>query len=170
MAHSTSGLIGAQFTLTTAGTTTDGENAQFPLGTIVLATDGGEYMYVQAGEAIAQYAAVAINEDFQMVAIDNDTCDDAHFIGFAQVAFSDNDLGWVAISGTNINCDVITGTAADAALYADSRTSFAGQLSSLTSLGTLIIGVTNVAASNTSTSTTPQIIANRPKSSLGIVS
>lgn len=163
MSFVTDGTIGTSLAAVSA-------TQKFALGKKVTATDGGVYVYVQANGAISQYDCVAIDEDFQIVPMDNDYADDGHSVGFAQLAFADDEYGFVAVSGSNINCSVITGTAADAALYADSRTSLAGQLQSLTSLGTLLLGVVPVAASNTSTSVAPEIIANYPKSSRGIAS
>lgn len=144
----------AQVVLTTTPTVAD-----WTVGTTLDVANMGRYVYVQAVDAIAQYDCVAIDEDFNATPAESTILDANSIVGFAQVAFADNDFGWVALEGTNINCRVITGTGADEALYADSRTSLAGQLQSLTSLGTLLLGVRNVAASNTSTSVNPEVSA-----------
>ena len=144
MAFVTSGTIGTSLAAVNS-------TQQFELGKCVAGTDGGQYLYVQANGAVAIYDCVAIDENFQAVPADSGTIDSFSVIGFAQLAFADDDFGFVAIQGTNINCKGETGTAADKAVYVDSRTSLAGQLTDATSLGTLLLGVSFVAACGTST-------------------
>jgi len=165
MAYSQSGRIGVNLTETTAGTSTDGVNALFPLGTLDYGTDGTCWMYVQAGAAITQYDCVLINEDFQAVPITTTLATEASgsagdFIGFAQVAFADNDLGWVALKGSNIQCRLSASCAADTMLYS---TASAGVLDDA-SAGVLINGVVAVAA--VTAATNAEIIASNPVSRL----
>lgn len=148
MAYATDGKIGTDFTKTTAGTTTDGENAEFTLGLRASATDGSEWVYVQAGGAITQYDWVAIDENFQAVAGTKTLADAGHQVGFAQVAFSDNDLGWVAVHAPgNISVNVAANCAPDVQLY---TTSTAGTLDDTSASQTLIRGVVAVAAATAS--------------------
>ena len=165
MAYSLSGRMGVNYTVTTAGTTTDGANALFPLGMLDTGTDGTVWMYVQAGAAITQYDAVLINEDFQAVPMTTTLATEASgsagdFVGFAQVAFSDNDLGWVAIKGSNIECRLSASCAADVMLYS---TASAGVLDDA-SAGVLLNGVGAVAAGTAATNA--EIIASNVVSRL----
>lgn len=157
MGYPTSGIIGIDLDVTTSGTTTDGENAEFALGTTTPATDGQEYMYVQAGEAISQYDCVAIDENYQAVKMTKALADAGHRPGFAQVAFSDNDLGWVAVQGSNISVNVLASCAADVQLY---TTGTAGSLDDTSGSQTAIRGVVLVTAATTTASTRECIAVN----------
>lgn len=159
MAYATDGTVGVDFSTTTAGTTTDGENALFSLGTRVTGTDGTSWVYVQASAAITQYDAVAITENFQATPLTKALADAGHMVGFAQVAFSDNDLGWVAVNGTNITCRVAGSCAADVQLY---TTGNAGILDDTSASQTLIRGVVAVTANSTSAASTSEVIATYP--------
>ena len=117
MAYATDGTVGADFASTTTGTTTDGANAKFTLGTQVTANDGSTWLYVQAGEALTQYAALAIDENFQAMKLTHALASAGQKIGFAQVAFADNDLGWVCVNGMNISSLLLINCAADVPLY-----------------------------------------------------
>lgn len=149
MAYVTSGQIGINLSETTAGTTTDGADALFTLGQIVSASDSSMWQYVQAGEAIDQYMCVAIDENFQAKKVTTALAAAGHGIGFAQVAFDDNDFGWVCVHGPgNINVRLLNSCAADVQLYTSGT---AGVLDDTSAGVTLIRGVVAVvAASNTS--------------------
>jgi hypothetical protein len=152
MAITTSGLLGVNLTDTP-------DTAVHTLGTVVDTTDGGSYVYVQANGAIAQYAAVGVDEDFQAAELTKAMADDGWNIGFAQAAFADNDYGWVALRGSNINCKVAISCAADVALY---TTGTAGVLDDEASGQTKIDGVVAVTAVTAATNT--EIIATYPRS------
>lgn len=130
-----------------------------PLGTRVIATDNQEYVYVQASGAITQYDAVGIDENYQAAALTKAIADDGHTIGFAQVAFADNDYGFVATKGSNIEVRVAINCAADVALY---TTGTAGVLDDASTSQTKIDGIVAVAAVTAATNT--EIIATQPKS------
>lgn len=147
MTYATSGLIGTNFTAKTTGTTTDGENAEFTLGLEVLGSDGTTWVYAQAGAAVAQYDCVAIDENFQMVPMTKALADAGHRPGFAQIAFSDNELGWVATSGSNISVTTAANCAPDVQLY---TTGTAGTLDDTAASQTAIRGVVQVAAATSS--------------------
>ena len=159
MAYVTDGKIGINLAATTAGTTTDGAGAEFALGTRVTATDGSNWIYCQAGAAITQYSWVAIDENFQMVMGTKALADAGHGVGFAQVAFSDNDFGWVAVNAPgNINVRVLASCAADVQLYTSGT---AGALDDTSASQTLIRGVVLVTAA-TNTASTREAIAVYP--------
>lgn len=122
MAYVTSPVIGIDLSAVTSGTTTDGENAKFRLGTKFTGTDGTEYVYVQAGAAIStttsQPFTLAIDENFQAVKITKTLASAGHFIGFApQQIISDNDFFWAIMRGANFNIKVAVSCAADTNLW-----------------------------------------------------
>lgn len=98
----TTSVIGPNVALLTAGTTTDGANALYKLGSTIVLPDGSKWAYGQAGEAISQYMAVSIDENGQMLKLTTANALLRYVIGFAQIAFADNDIGWVMLeSGQN---------------------------------------------------------------------
>lgn len=151
MAHITNGPAGANLTKLTAGTTTDGAGAEYALGTTAEGTDGSRWCYVQAGAAITQYSWVAIDENFQAVMGTKALADVGHQVGFAQIAFADNDMGWVCVHGPgNITVRALASCAADVQLYTSAT---AGALDDTSASQTLIRGVVLVtAATNTASS------------------
>lgn len=165
MAYVLDGVIGTSLGSTSAGTSTDGVGALFTLGQTVKATDGGLYMYVQAEAAITQYDCVTIDENFQAQPVTTTLAtevsgDAGNFYGFAQVAFADNDFGWVALKGSNIRCRVVADTTADVMLYTSAT---AGVLTSV-SAGVLLNGLVTV--TTTSVATNIEVIASNPISRL----
>jgi hypothetical protein len=88
-------LLGVNVGLTKTGTTTDDQGREFALGTQAALQDGSVYEYVQAAEAITQYQVVGITEAGQASKLTKALADAGRRIGVAQVAFADNDFGWV---------------------------------------------------------------------------
>jgi len=95
MTFKTNWPLGANFNNVLAGTTTDGAGAEWPLSTLGLGVDGSEWVYVQAGEAITQYMTCYITEAGQALKVTKAAVDAGRKLGVAQVAFSDNDFGWL---------------------------------------------------------------------------
>lgn len=157
----TDGKIGINLAQTTAGNTTFGALAQFRLGERVTASDGSVWLYVQAGAAISQYMAVGIDENYEATALSKTAADAGHQVGFAQVAFADNDFGWVAVHMPgNGSVRVASACAADVQLY---TTSTAGVLDDTSASQTLIRGVVvTVVASTTSAAQSRECIATYP--------
>lgn len=164
MAYPTDGTIGVDLDVTVAGTTTDGENAEFTLGTRIPATDDQVYVYAQAGEAISQYDFVAIDEDFQVLKLGTTEAGDGHIVGVAQVAFSDNDLGWFAVKGANLQGNVGSSCAKDVALW---TTATDGTLDDASGTGDLIKidGVVPVGSNTVSVASNVEILMTWPRSS-----
>lgn len=148
-----SGILGVDLTATPT-------TAAFALGTTTKGSDGTEWVYVQANAAITQYRAVGIDENYQAALLTKAMVDDGWGIGFAQVAFADDDYGWVATKGSNINCWCLGSCAADVALYSSGT---AGALDDDASGQTKVDGVVAVAAVATAAAAT-EIIATFPKS------
>lgn len=155
MAHAIDGTIGVSLTKQVAGNASD-DNNEWPLGQCVKATDGQEWVYVQASGAITAYDCVAIDENYQAAAITSTLAKAGYAIGFAQAAFDDDDFGWVAKQGSNISVRVAASCAPDVQLYTSAT---AGVLDD-TSTGTLIRGVVKIAASTTAASVSEVIAAN----------
>ena len=159
MAYASSNKIGINLAQADAGTTTDGENAKHTLGTMVTATDGSLWQYVQAGAAIHKNKYVCIDENFQAVHGTKALVDAGHGIGFclvlrdsagtAAVAGSagvlDNDFFWACVHGPgNIAGWLAASCAADVQLY---TTGTAGILDDTSASQTLIRGIVAVTAS-----------------------
>lgn len=161
MAFVTGGTIGVNLSGTKAATGTNlDQGAEFALGQRVTATDGSEWVYVQAGAAITQYSWVAIDENFQAVMGTKALADAGHGVGFAQVAFADNDFGWVAVNAPgNISVRVLAACAADVQLYTSGT---AGALDDTSASQTLIRGVVIVATGVTATASVREAIAVYP--------
>lgn len=154
MAFVTDGAIGIDLTATPT-------TAEQTLGTRKTATDGQEYIYIQASGAITQYDCVGIDENYQCAAITKTIVDDGWMIGFAQVAFDDNDYGWVAIKGSNMSVRVRASCAADVALY---TTASAGVLDDTSASQTKIEGIVLVAAGTSAAVSARELIATFPRS------
>ena len=160
MAYATSGIVGVDLSRTFDGTTTDGAGAPFTLGTRITATDGSHWVFVQAGAAITLYDCVGIDENFQATAITKTNADAGYQVGFAQVAFDDNDFGWVAVHAPgNITVRCAGSCAADVQLY---TTSTAGVLDDTSASQTLIRGVVLVSTNGTTAASTKECIAVYP--------
>lgn len=158
--YSINPIAGVDLATTKAGTGTSfDEGAEFPLGTRVSGPDGTEWMYVHASGAITQYDAVGIDENFEAAALTKAIADDGHTIGFAQVAFTDNDFGWVALRGSNINVRLAASCAADVSLY---TTSTAGVLDDTSASQTKVNGVVAVAAATNTVSSREALASTYP--------
>ena len=156
MASNNSGVIGVSLTDTPSDNTLG--SGGHALGTRVTVSDGGEAIFVQANGAITAYDAVGIDEDYQAAALTKAMADDGWMIGFAQVAFADNDFGWVHIKGSNIRGRGAAACQPDVALYTSAT---AGVLDDTSASQTKINGVVFVA---TASGTNAEVIATFPRS------
>jgi hypothetical protein len=114
------GLIGghAGFTITTA-------DRQFALGDCAYGSDGSAWVYVQANGAITGDGYVCtIDEDWQAYMLTTSNDAEGDILGVADVAFADNDYGWLQIKGV---CGVLV-AANCAANTRINATATAGQL------------------------------------------
>lgn len=162
MSFVTSGAIGINLTDVTNGTTTDGVGAKFTLGTRVTGNDNTIWCYVQANGAITQYNVVAIDENFQAASVTSALAGAGYLAGFAQVAFADNQFGWVALCGNNIYVRCAQSCAADAKLYVGVTGISAGVVDDASATGRVTLqGVVLVTAGGTGT-TSRQVIATNP--------
>ncbi|MBF0311512.1 MAG: hypothetical protein HQL56_18530 [Magnetococcales bacterium] len=156
------GVLGVNLTVTEPGSGTNGDQGNdFPLGTTVAGTDGTRWMFVHAAGAITQYQVVGIDENFEASPLTKAMADDGWFIGFAQIAFADNDFGWVAIEGSNIKGKCLANCALDVSLYTSAT---AGSLDDASTSQTKIDGVVAVSAVG-STAAAVTLIATGPRAS-----
>jgi hypothetical protein len=155
MAYQSSGLIGANVDRVSSGTTTDGANAEFPLGTRVTGPDGTEYLYVQAAAALLSATtspnALAIDENYQASLMTTALALNNYELGFApQLVIADNDFFWARVSGSNFNARVSASAAADTYLR---TTITAGRLGTASTASAVVFyGVVLVTAASASTS------------------
>lgn len=155
MTYLTDGKVGVDLTATPT-------TIEHTLGEMHTGTDGTMWVYVQANGAIAQYDFVGIDENYQAACLTDAMAGDGWIIGAAQVAFADNDYGWVAIKGSNISGNVLVSCAADVALYGSAT---AGSLDDSSTTGTVKIeGVVAVAAVGTAAGGAVEIIFTSPRS------
>ncbi len=148
MAFPTSTMIGVSFA-------SHDDTAKFKVGTVAKGTDGSEWVYVEASNAIGQYKWAAIDENFLAVAGTSALADAFHGIGIAPVAFLSSDYGWIQVEGTAIA--TFSGTAtADISLYTSAT---AGEFDDVTS-GAEIEGITLVTAVSTQSQTATVIMRN----------
>lgn len=137
------------------------DSIEHTLGDRVTAEDGQEYVYIQANGAITQYDFVGIDENYQAAALTKAMADDGYSIGVAQVAFADNDYGWVATRGHNLQGRVGASCAADAALWTSST---AGVLDDASASQTKIDGVVAVTAETGGAAAAEEVLLTWPKS------
>lgn len=164
----TDNKIGIDVTKRTTGTTTDGANAIFTLGSRATGNNGTVWLYVQANGAIGASDATSITNSFQAASLTNANAGIGLQIGFGgNTAWADNDLGWMPISGdAGLTVNVTSATTAGVALY---TTTTAGQLSSSSSAAsgtaqTKIQGLTLVSTADSTTVTAANVIATYPRS------
>ena len=128
----------------TVANLTDGRS--FGLGDRFCDHEGNEFCYVQANGAIAQYEFVGIDENYQAAPLTAAMAGDGWMVGAAQVAFADNEYGFICMRGTNVSGNVLANAAADTVLRTSAT---AGSLDDNTT-GTQIDGVVAVTARGTS--------------------
>lgn len=150
--------IGANVDFTFAGTTTDGQNAPFALGTTVDG-DGVRYMFVQASGAISTSTnepyALAIDSAGQAAKMTTALALKRHRLGVApRLIISDNDFFWARIygAGSVVPMRVAASAAADSSLR---TTTSAGRLGTASTVSAVVYAgcVLTVAASASGAST-----------------
>jgi hypothetical protein len=136
MASSSVNLTGARL----RETSTD---KKFDLGTSTYDDLGSRWEYVQASGAITIYDYVKIDDDFQAASATTTTnpSTEPARVGCAQVAFADNEYGWVVRSGQHTgrfaaSCvqDVKIYTTATAGVVDDAATTLINGLKLITTI------------------------------------
>lgn len=146
-----------------AMTGTTHTDPQFAPGEPAKGADGTCWLYVQASGAIRASDVVAVDEDYTARAVTSALAGAGHKPGFAQVAFADNEYGWVATEGSNININAASSCAADAKLYVGTTGLSAGVVDDASATGRVTLqGVVLVTANASSTTTALECIAHNP--------
>lgn len=162
------GLIGANVDRVSAGTTTDGQNAEFPLGTCVTGPDGQKFIYVQAGAAISTTTSepytLAVDENYQAVKITKALAVAGHRVAFApQQIISDNDFFWARTHGSNFNIKVAVSCAADITLWTTATAGILDDTSGATHVAVFgVVLVVAASASASAGSTVREVLATNP--------
>ena len=120
--------------------------------------DGKEWIYVQANGAIAQYDAVGIDEAGQAAPVTKAMLDDSWKVGVAQVAFADNEYGYVQIRGV-AEVNVLASCAADAILYSSAT---AGSLDDTSTSQTKVAGIIGTETAGTAAENVACLMAIEP--------
>lgn len=164
MAMITNGPVGANPDRVTTGTTTNGENREFALGTRAYGPDGCEYVYVQAAEAITTAVtspnALAIDEDYQASLMTTALALNNYELGFAPIGsgiplIPDNSFFWARVAGSNFNARVSASAAADTYLR---TTITAGRLGTASTASAVVFyGAVIVVAASASTSASQSV-------------
>lgn len=150
MTFATDGKLGVDFT-------SDSATPLYRVGTTCQGSDGTIWMYIQfTAVAVTQYQFIAVSELYVGAALTSALADYGYKIGVAQSAFTASYYGWVAMSGTAIYGNVISGATSGSKLFAGT---VGGQLNITSTLGTYIQGVSNVTATTTA-ATSPQLISS----------
>lgn len=136
--------------------TTDQEHV---LGTRINGTAGTTYVYAHADGAISAGDAVTIDASGEVTRATIANAMAGKQIGFAQVAFSDNQYGWIAISGNPLNVLVSATSTLNVALYIGT---VSGHLSTTAGSATMS-GVALQTASTTAAVSLFTAIVNWPK-------
>lgn len=154
--------VGANVDFTFTGTTTDGQNAPFALGTIVEG-DGVRYRFVQANGVISTTTnepyAVLIDENNQATKATTANALERHELGIApRLVISDNDFFWARTFGKPIPLRV----AASATLNASLRTTTtAGRLGTASTASSVVYaGCVIVVAASASGASSGSTIRN----------
>lgn len=148
-------VIGADMDRVTAGTTTDGQNAEFALGTEVVGADGVVYRYVQAAAALMAATtdpnALAIDENSQASLMTTALALNNYELGFApQAIIADNSFFWARMNGAKFNVRVAASAAADTYLR---TTITAGRLGTASTASAVVFtGAVIITAASASTS------------------
>lgn len=91
---------------------------QFPLGTEKAATDGNTYVYIEADEAIDQYAACRLLEDggSDELTTENSGAVPTQVV-VPQVALASGEFGWAVAKGLSFSVLALANCAADVKVY-----------------------------------------------------
>ena len=114
-------LIGG---ITNAKLDTLDRDPTFAAGTRAKGNNGSEWMYVGPAAAVVnQYDVLWITQNFAPSQITANLVKTAGFVGFAQVAFTTSDYGWVMLSGKP-TINTIASTVKEVPLYTCSTSGF----------------------------------------------
>mgnify|MGYP001584232018 CR=1 FL=1 len=136
----------------------DNPGPPFKIGTTTETVNGGEFMFVKASSAIAQYDFVGILTTFNASSLTDTTAKTGPVIAVAQVAIASGAYGWVCLRGGGVSGNVLASAATSAALYS---TATAGSLDDAqgSSLMPKIDGVVVTTTKNSVAGSTPVLLS-----------
>lgn len=114
------------------------QGGNLSLGTTVLGTLDGQWVYATAANSITKYDVVQLSPAFSATTITTATATFGEMAGVAMATASTGQYFWVQVNGIAAAVNTVTGVGANAALY---TTATAGRLT-----GTLTTGVGNKVA------------------------
>lgn len=156
MSFATSPIVGVDF----ANPSSD---RKFALGTTVQGDNGTTWIYVKATTALTQYDVCAINEDCEAVPATSALALQGKTPSFAQVAFTVNYYGWVALRGAGgLRIRTAASTTKDSKLYVGLTGNSAGVVGSTSGTGTTLLNGVVTVATAASAGVKPEIIATNP--------
>ena len=120
--------------------------------------DGKEYLYVQAGSAIAQYDVVTVTEAGSAVPATKALVEDGHQIGVSQVAIASDSYGYVQIRGV-AEMAALANCAADVPLYTSAT---AGSLDDTATSQAKVSGIVATEAAGGTAENIASFMAVRP--------
>jgi hypothetical protein len=155
---------GADFYRTTpSATPPTGEGGpRFELGTEVTGENGTTWVFVKAATAHKQFDCVTIDESFNSTSITNTTAAKGYMVGFAQVAFTILDYGWVAIAGSGIQCRVKAVLNHSGKIYGPATSSGSAGVLRASAAGRTKIGGLVTVTTSSGSAKSPEIQANWP--------
>ncbi len=166
--YSTASLEGINTSLTytaydqtaTTSSTNDPSNPgpPFAIGTTCESVNGGEFMFVKAASAIAQYDFVGISTNFNAASLSTSTTALAPIVACAQVAIASGAYGWVCLRGGGISGNVLLSAATGAALFATTVPGFLDD-SAFSSLQPKIDGVVCTTSRGTTNGSTAVLMS-----------
>jgi hypothetical protein len=90
----------------------------FVIGETCESSNGGEFMFVKAASAIAQYDFVGISTNYNAASLSTSTTGAGPIVAVAQVAIASGSCGWVCLRGGGVSGNVLLSCATSAVLYA----------------------------------------------------
>lgn len=160
VAYALSGRIGGpNVDQVTAGTTTNGAGTPLALGTTERFSDGATRRFVQAAAALALGSWVNIDEADQASLMTKTLTDAGYRIGVVHdVAFADNDFGWVVVDGP-CTAKIAAACAPDVQLY---TTSTGGLVDDTSASQTLLRGCVATALGDTDSTSLRACLLTNP--------
>lgn len=153
-------LIGINPTDTYTTEQLENSGVSFGLGDAGETHEGNKYVWVKAGTGgVGANDAVAIDEAYTALKLEDDYANAGHKVGVAPVAIAASSYGWVQVRGV-CSLNVAGAYAADASLY---TTSTAGTLDdAVTTTESRIYGLVGTASATTGATTVAAFMAIEP--------
>lgn len=151
-------IIGANTadTYTAAQMTQGGKG--FGLGDRFTDSSGNEWVFVQAGSALAQYDVAFISSAFAATALSTSNDARGNLVGVAGVAFASGEYGWLQVKGTG-QMNVLASAAANTRL---NTTATAGSLDDDGTAGSMQVQGAYLSAARAASAGPAAVMLNHP--------